>query len=288
MRMITALFLFLAVTWPCSQAFSYDGQQIGTIVEIEGTASRATSGNATSESLNIDAPVYAHDTITTGKDSRALIQFEDDTEITMGEDTNLTIDDYIFSPDASSTTGKFSVLKGAFLFVSGLISKNPEHDVSIETSYGTIGLRGTTVWGGELDGEYGVLVQKGSVEVKNNGGTQVIDQGFGTFMKSKLDKPRPAALWATEKTQKAVGKIALQRSDLVQKKLAENKIRNEALRQTRKNIIEDKIDDRMHNQIKKQGQRLNDNLTPDQRKQRFEHLMKSKNKDGSEPGIYNK
>ena len=58
------------------------------------------------------------------------------------------------------------VAQGAFLFVGGKVEDPSGGNVVIKTAVGTLGVRETTVWGGHIDGGYGVLVLDGEVEVK--------------------------------------------------------------------------------------------------------------------------
>lgn len=99
---------FLPVT---ASAETEDKAQIGTIIEIEGTgtllSADAGSYNKSLMSVELSAekfnlPVYMNDTIETGADSKAHILFIDDTEITLGENASLTIDEYIFDPEYTS------------------------------------------------------------------------------------------------------------------------------------------------------------------------------------------
>jgi hypothetical protein len=256
-RIILALLAFVTLAIP-----AYAADPIGTIIELEGTASRDGAP------LAADAEVFTNDTITTGPASRALILFVDDTEITLGEDASLTLDEYVYEPGIKNPSAEFSVVKGSFLMVSGLVSKVVKPEVKVNTAYGSIGLRGTTVWGGELDGEYGVLVQDGAVDVTNDGGTTRVTKGFGTFMKNRMERPRLPKAWAAAKTDRAVAAIALKRAGFVKQKLETEKVKNTARREKLKLKVEDRFEN-------KRGD-LQDGVSPEQREDVIERMTGKK------------
>ena len=134
---------------------------VGTILEVEGNAT--VTANGKSVRAAIKTPVRMKDLVTTGPKSRVFILFIDETEMTLSEKTKLRVDEYVFNPENNkSDKARYSVLEGAFKYVSGLIGKK---DIAINTSYGSLGIRGTVLWGGRLKDSYGVHVKEGRVEV---------------------------------------------------------------------------------------------------------------------------
>ena len=72
------------------------------------------------------------------------VDFEDQSEWVVSENSNLTIDNYVYDPNnPSNDSALYSSLNGMFRYVSGQIAKKPEPAVSIKTAYGSIGVRGT-------------------------------------------------------------------------------------------------------------------------------------------------
>lgn len=237
---IPVFFLCLFFLPVDASAETEDKAQIGTIIEIEGTGTLQSadteSYNKSLMSVDLNAekfnlPVYMNDTIETGPASKAHILFIDDTEITLGENASLTVDEYIFDPEyTSANAGRFSITKGAFLFISGLLSKKDDPDVQVDTSYGTIGIRGTKFWGGMVDDEYGVLVEEGEVTVQTQRGRIEVKEGLGTTIRSPNTIPARAHIWSPERISKAQNRVALKRKEAVMRRIAENKENHEALR----------------------------------------------------------
>jgi hypothetical protein len=97
-------------------------------------------------------------------------------------------------------------VKGAFLYVGGLIEKEAGAKVEIRAPIGAIGLRGTTVWGGPIDNGYGVIVLSGEVTVTGRRGTVTLKQGQGTMIFGD-GKPQRAATWPAGRMKRAVASI---------------------------------------------------------------------------------
>jgi hypothetical protein len=98
------------------------------------------------------------------------------------------------------------VIKGAFLYVGGLIEGEAGANVRIQTPVAAIGVRGTTVWGGPIDNGYGVVVLSGEVTVTGRRGTVTLKQGQGTMLFGN-GKPQQAAAWPAGRMKRAVASI---------------------------------------------------------------------------------
>ncbi len=98
--------------------------------------------------------------------------------------------------------------RGAFLFVGGKIEGPTGGNVAIKTAVGTLGVRGTTVWGGAIDGGYGVLVLDGEVILKTKRGSVLMRKGQGTMVYGGR-VPEAAAPWPEDRTKRAVATITI-------------------------------------------------------------------------------
>ena len=197
---------------------------VGKVIVMEGSASIKHPSESSAAEVYPDMNVHMNDTIETMESSKLIVLFNDNSEITLGEDASLTVDEYIFAPaNTTENTARFSILDGAFLLRSGFVGKTDDPDVVINTPRGSIGLRGTVVWGGPVNEKYGVLVQEGLVEVQNSGGKTKVAAGEGTFMASPTDKPTKPKAWSDETVQKAAGMVALNNYDAITELLNQRK-----------------------------------------------------------------
>jgi hypothetical protein len=84
--------------------------------------------------------------ISTGSGGRVVILFPDNTMLTMGENTTIVCDEYVYDPSGNGGKGSdhstWSLLQGLFVYVSGLIGKHDSDQINIERPTGEIGIRG--------------------------------------------------------------------------------------------------------------------------------------------------
>lgn len=194
---------------PPAETAVEESNVVGTLLGVEGTVS-LVKPDAEPQPLKLNDPVHMNDVIETGAGARAFVLLIDDTELTLGENAQLTIDEYVFDEEnTAANKGRYSILRGAFLYTSGLVAKKENPDVTVNTPYGAIGIRGTSFWGGDIDGEYGVLVTDGRVSVQTERGRIFVEKGQGTSLRAKTSIPARAAVWPEEKIGRAVQTIAI-------------------------------------------------------------------------------
>ena len=110
----------------------------------EGTITVIHAGTTTPVPLGPGDTIDLNDTIETAPGAKATILFNDNTEFTLGEKSKLKIDDYIYDPNGhSKNKAHWSILQGAFQYISGLMAEKDAASVNIDTPYGSIGIRGT-------------------------------------------------------------------------------------------------------------------------------------------------
>lgn len=209
-------------------------QRIGTVIEVEGQA-RVISAQDTL-AAKFDVPLYLHNVIETGDDSKAMIQLVDGTEFVLGEKARLKLDEYVYAPDnEEENKASYSVLRGAFLYTSGLVARKDTQNVTVATPYASVGIRGTQFWGGFIDGNYGVLVNDGRIRVTSAGGSVDLEQGQGTSLTDRKSSPGKVESWPADKIQRAVATITLKDPELIEKRILERKDKNiELLKQRSK------------------------------------------------------
>lgn len=262
MTRILLLALLLCFVLPRSAA-AEDAAAIGTVAEIEGPVTRYAFDELPADAKigaipEVGQAVYLHDIIETGPGGKAHILFIDDTELTLGENARLTVDEYVFDAEAKTPgKGRFSVLNGAFLFVSGLISKHEKPDVEIATTYGTIGIRGTVVWGGTLEDQYNIFVQEGQVTFATERGRVTVGPGEGTMAHSRRAIPTRAKAWGQEKITRAVSTISLRNAEQVKQRVAGLKERHAEMRAKHRETVKEKREIRREQQQERRDDRTN-------------------------------
>tara|TARA_Y100000816_G_C26072812_1_gene564465 strand:- start:791 stop:1366 length:576 start_codon:yes stop_codon:yes gene_type:complete len=99
--------------------------------------------NQKDEILENGSKVYYGDTIVVSEKSNAQVLFLDQTVITIGEKSELTIDEFVYDPETND--GKFvsNIKSGTIKIITGEISKKDPDNLEIKIPTGTIGARGT-------------------------------------------------------------------------------------------------------------------------------------------------
>jgi len=200
----TAVIIALA-----AQAAAAADTPIGSVTRVQGEATWR-SGH-TLLPLGIGAPVFTNQKVATGEEARLLLTFDDGTELTLGENASMTLDKFVYDP--AQGTGKMALaVKGAFRFVSGQVSKQPDKEVAVTTPVATIGMRGTEFWGGPIDDQaLGVFLIEGSVSVTNAAGEQVLDApGQGTNIAAPGAAPGAVTVWPQAKVDRAIATVTFQ------------------------------------------------------------------------------
>lgn len=146
-----------------------DESAIGIISEVSGTGT-ITRTNGIVEKIVQGLPVFAGDIIETDVEGAVNIMFVDETSFAVSNNARLAIDEYVFDPASGAGTQSFSVLRGMFVFVSGMIGREDPDDVEISTPIGNIGIRGTTIAGNVDTGE--ITVVEGAIVLRSLDGAK--------------------------------------------------------------------------------------------------------------------
>ena len=147
-----------------------DESPVGAVQEVSGEA-KVTHMDGTVETISIGTAIYQGDIIETNSEGAVNVVFVDETSFAVSEDARLAIDEYVFDPSTQSGETNFSVLKGVFVFTSGLIGRDDPDDVHIDTPVGSIGIRGTIIAGNINTGE--ITVVEGAIVLRDFAGHEV-------------------------------------------------------------------------------------------------------------------
>ena len=172
----------------------------------------AKSTDAPQRKLQRGAEIDSQDTLTSSENARAILRFNEGTMLTMGGNTQMKIEDFIFSEDKKQA--RFQFLKGAFRIVTGAITKTSNPNFTVNTPIGSIGVRGTDFWGGNLSDDDSIdvvlLESEHSIEVSNEYGKVVLTQkGEGTTLQPNK-APLTPRKWPQAKLNRALKTVATQ------------------------------------------------------------------------------
>ncbi|GBG14068.1 uncharacterized protein NMK_1627 [Novimethylophilus kurashikiensis] len=135
-RLITAFLLFLA-----SMAATANDEVIGYVKTVTGSAAVTHAG--TPIQAVPGTPLYMKDALKTASNGAMGVTFKDNTVMSFGPNTEITIDEFLYAPSKEQLSLSAKINKGTMEYVSGVIAKLKPQAVAIKTPTGTIGVRGT-------------------------------------------------------------------------------------------------------------------------------------------------
>ena len=130
------IFSLLIILFSSLQGFA--NEMIGVISAGIGEIS-----NQKNEKLSTGSKIYFGDTILVKAQSNAQILLLDETALTVGEKSELTIDEFIYDP--KSKIGKIvsNIKIGTVRVITGEISKKNPDNLEVNVPTGSVGARGT-------------------------------------------------------------------------------------------------------------------------------------------------
>ncbi|MDS1314448.1 FecR family protein [Aliarcobacter butzleri] len=120
---------------------------IGTVSLVEGKATILRNGQTLG--ANMGDKIENKDVISTQVNSKIKITFIDNTIVTIGKESSLNIEEYIFNTSTKEAKTELNVLKGAFHTITGEIGKVNPDKFKLKTKSASIGIRGTEFYGDE-------------------------------------------------------------------------------------------------------------------------------------------
>lgn len=163
-------------------------ERIGVDTAVNPEATAALPGESLRRMVIGENVVY-NERIATGDKGQTQILFVDQSALSVGPDSNLVIDRFVYDPSTKTGQLAASLTRGVFRFVGGELSKHG-NQVTVKTPAATIGIRGGVFMGrqdckeekrGKCDGKLSLVFVYGvGLEVTGtNGDTQTITRpGF--------------------------------------------------------------------------------------------------------------
>ena len=93
----------------------------------------------------VNTRILPGDTLKTGGDGALGVLFADDTSLSLGPNSELAVDEFLFAPAQGKLGFVMRMLKGTVAYVSGIIARLAPQSVRIDTPVATIGIRGTRI-----------------------------------------------------------------------------------------------------------------------------------------------
>ncbi len=139
MRTIAYLLFFTLLPAPVWADAAADA--IGHIQTLQGQSLILRAGTTLPGTTG--AELRKNDLVRTGKPAAVGIVLTDDTIISLGSNSELSLDDYSFDPKQGKFALALRMVKGTFSYITGQIVKLAPDAAKVQTPDATIAVRGT-------------------------------------------------------------------------------------------------------------------------------------------------
>ena len=169
---------------------------IGKIVSFNGEATILREGKTIQVDKN--SVFQKDDTLNTKENTKLQILFLDETIISIGQNSTLKINDYLF--EEKNTKAEFTMAKGIFRTITGKIGKIAPENFKLKTKSASIGIRGTQIVVALENNNEKIFCTEGQIEIKNNITNDSVILNNGEFISFKVGSKEK---FNTKKTKKS-------------------------------------------------------------------------------------
>ena len=134
---VVSLILLFSVSAKAEEKLTIEKQLVGIVGAISGTVKTET------RELKEGDKIYLNETIYAAQGSGTQILLLDQSTFTVGEDSEVVMDTFIYDPKTNDGKIVASVKQGSLKVISGLISKKNPESLTVKVPEGTLGSRGT-------------------------------------------------------------------------------------------------------------------------------------------------
>ena len=170
--------------------------------------------NQNGEVLKAGDKIYFGDIIKAEDQSKSQILLLDETVITIGSKTSVTLDEFIYDPNSQEGRITTNIIEGSVKVLSGKISEKNPDNLIVKTPAGSIGTRGTefqAIVNEDEDVSKVLLIgpgqnntlglRPGAVEVSNDQGSVLLDTPFAFTEFATNQIPAPPVTITNEQLQ---------------------------------------------------------------------------------------
>ena len=129
--------MFLLINTSQAQELSIEKQLVGIVGAVSGTV------KTENRTLKAGDKIYLNETIYAGTGSGTQLLLLDQSTFTIGADSEVLMDTFIYDPATNDGKIVATVKEGSLKVISGLISKKNPESLTVKVPEGTLGSRGT-------------------------------------------------------------------------------------------------------------------------------------------------
>ena len=135
--------VLVLVLGAASPALAQQQAAAGRIKLVSGSAFVVRGGKTIPATAGQE--VMQADSLRTGADGRLGITLKDDTRVSLGPDSEVRLEQFVYAPAEGNLALALKFVRGAMAYVSGRIAKLAPDSIRLETPAAIVGVRGTTL-----------------------------------------------------------------------------------------------------------------------------------------------
>ncbi|MDO8535247.1 MAG: FecR domain-containing protein [Xanthobacteraceae bacterium] len=135
---LTALSLLLAAAFALHAEPSLAASKIGVASAVKNRVEGSVGGGT--RQLSAGSEIFTSEVVRTGDASTAQLLFLDQTSLSIGPKSEVTLDRFVFDPNRGAGSVAINASRGAFRFISG---SQKSSSYQIKTPVATVGVRGS-------------------------------------------------------------------------------------------------------------------------------------------------
>lgn len=185
-------------------SFNAQAQTVGTAGAVNPTTEAGQGGGG--RVLRLGSDIVRNETVRTSAQGSAQILFIDKSTLNIGPASSVTIDNYVFNPDANTGQAAITLGKGVMRFVGGEISHSST--VQIKTPVATAGVRGGTMTISHGEDGTRFILHYGSAEIETPCGRVVLRRpGYAVTVAGAGECPSAPELATKQEIKEALSTL---------------------------------------------------------------------------------
>ena len=136
----STIYAVIIILFSAVACYSAD-ETIGRVNQVKGKTFVVRDGQEYSAEKGFRLKI--NDTLKTDPDAAIGITFDDETVLSIGANSELSVSEYVFNPNQSRFSFVVKMVRGTAAYMSGLIAKISPESARFITPSASIGIRGT-------------------------------------------------------------------------------------------------------------------------------------------------
>ncbi len=140
------LLLGIAFILACPTGPAVAAEPVGVVLQAVGQVEIQGPAQAGWQPVALKQEVFADNVLRTGSGARVKVLLNDDTLVSLGEESEVAIAEFVTVPERGLRKVTMKLTRGVSRFIVGGSFPNPDSRIEVHTSTAVMGIRGTTFY----------------------------------------------------------------------------------------------------------------------------------------------